>query len=200
MDTMNFFTEKHVDDGAAERTDQEIVTLAKEDPEMFGLIMERYEAALTRYLVRLTGWGQEEVGDILQEVFIKAYRYLNDYDHNLKFSSWIYRIAHNQAIDTLRHHTAHHTLTVLPFEDVARMIPADIDIEDDVSHRDDLNKIRKAIHALPLRYRDVLILRCLEEKNYEEIMDILKKPKGTIATLVKRGRELLFEKLYQDKA
>ena len=195
MKNTNFLSKEQSEKESVSQTDQEVILCAKENPEMFGLIMERYESALTRYLMRLTGWGKEEVGDILQEVFIKAYRYLNDYDHELKFSSWIYRIAHNQAIDTLRYYTAHHTLTVLPLEDVARMVPADIDIEDALFQRDDLDKIQEAIYSLPIKYRDVLILRYLEEKNYEEIMDILKKPKGTIATLIKRGRELLLERL-----
>lgn len=58
-----------------------------------------------------------------------------------------------------------------------------------------MEAVRQAIRELPLHYREVLILRFLEEKDYEEIMDILKKPKGTVATLIKRGRAQLLERL-----
>src|SRR5664279_5870554 len=87
-------------------SDSVLIEAAKKNPEIFGVLMERYEEPLSRYLIRLTSWGKEEVEDILQETFIKAYRNLNDVDPDLKFSSWLYRIAHNQAIDALRHHSA----------------------------------------------------------------------------------------------
>ncbi|MEP7162424.1 MAG: sigma-70 family RNA polymerase sigma factor [Candidatus Moraniibacteriota bacterium] len=177
------------------KTDLELVDAAKKDPEIFGLLMERFEKPLLRYLVRLTGWAEAETEDMLQETFIKAYRNLNDFDPELKFSSWLYRIAHNQAIDTLRHHSARPTMNMLPMEDIARFIPADTDVERELASRYDMEKVRQAILDLPLRYREVLILRFLEDKDYEEIMDILKKPKGTVATLIKRGRTILIESL-----
>ena len=63
--------------------DRELLRRAKKNPEVFGVLMERYEQPLRRYLVRLTGWGEEEVSDILQESFIKAYRHLNEYDEEV---------------------------------------------------------------------------------------------------------------------
>lgn len=157
--------------------------------------MERYERPLRRYLMRLTGWGDEEVSDILQESFIKAYRHLNDYDETLKFSTWLYRITHNQAIDTLRSAQVRPFLSPLSLEDVEQFVPTGTDMEGQFLRQDDLEKVRQAIFDLPILYREVLILRFLEEKSYEEIVDILKKPKGTIATLIKRGRTLLLDQL-----
>ena len=176
-------------------SDTELLKRAKEDPEVFGLLMERYEQPLLRYLMRLTGWGREEVSDILQEAFIKAYRHLNDYDEDLKFSTWMYRITHNQAIDVLRSAQTRPFLSQVSLEDVEQFMPTAIDTEGQFLQRDNLETVRQAILGLPLLYRDVLILRFLEEKSYEEIVDILKKPKGTIATLIKRGRALLLEQL-----
>lgn len=176
-------------------TDAELLDQAKKDPEAFGALMERYEAPLRRYLRRLTGWGDEEVSDMLQESFIKAYRYLNDYDETLKFSTWLYRITHNQAIDTLRSAQVRPFLSSFSLEDVEQFLP-DTDTEGQFLRQDDLEKVREAILTLPLPYREVLILRFLEEKSYEEIVDILKKPKGTIATLIKRGRTLLLRQLH----
>jgi len=182
-----------LDDGM--QSDAQLLDEAKRNPEAFGLLMVRYEKPLLRYLMRITGWGREEVGDILQEAFIKAYRHLNDYDEDLKFSTWLYRITHNQAIDTLRSHQARPLVFHRPFEDVAQYIPSKKDTEAEFLRRDDLENVSAAILSLPLAYREVLVLRFLEERSYDEIVDILKKPKGTVATLIKRGRALMMKKM-----
>lgn len=176
-------------------TDQELVTLAKSDPEVFGLLMERYEQPLLRYIKRLTGWRESEAEDILQESFIKAYRSLNSYDIGLKFSSWLYRIAHNQAVDTLRKEHSRAFGGVFSLDDLAHLLRDPSDLEAELLKRERFQEIEQAIYALPLKYREVLILRFLEEKEYDEIVDILKKPKGTIATLIRRGRKLLLENI-----
>ena len=180
-------------------SDAELIIHAREDPEVFGVLMERYEQPLRRYLRRLTGWGDEEVSDILQEAFIKMYRHLNEYDEELKFSTWAYRITHNQAIDTIRSVETRPFLSQVALEDVEQFLPATTDTEADFLRSEDLGSVRLAILSLPVLYRDVLILRFLEEKSYEEIVDIIKKPKGTVATLIRRGRALLlteFERLH----
>lgn len=179
----------------ASADDRELLRRAKEDPEVFGILMERYEQPLRRYLVRLTGWGEEEVSDILQEAFIKAYRHLNEYDEDLKFSTWMYRITHNQAIDTLRSRNRQAVISDAPLDEIAQYVPDTTNLEAEFLRQDDLKKLRRAILALPLTYREALILRFLEERSYEEMVDILKKPKGTIATLIRRGRALLLEQL-----
>lgn len=179
-------------------SDAELIVRARQDPEVFGVLMERYEQPLRRYLRRLTGWGDEEVSDILQEAFIKMYRHLNEYDEELKFSTWAYRITHNQAIDTLRSVEIRPFLSQVALEDVEQFVPTKTDSEADFLRQDDMERVRRAILGLPLAYRNVLVLRFLEEKSYEEIVDIVKKPKGTIATLIRRGRAALLEELRQN--
>ncbi|MEK7181564.1 MAG: sigma-70 family RNA polymerase sigma factor [Patescibacteria group bacterium] len=176
-------------------SDQELIEAAKKDPEVFGILMARYEKPLQRYLMRLTGWGEEEIVDILQESFIKAYRALNDYDRDLKFSSWIYRITHNQAIDTIRKERVRPIFSALPLEEATKIFSSEGDIGKTLEIQEDSARVQKAIANLPLQYREVLILRFLEDRSYEEIMDILKKPKGSVATLIRRGRALLLKKL-----
>ncbi|MDP1883865.1 MAG: sigma-70 family RNA polymerase sigma factor, partial [Candidatus Moranbacteria bacterium] len=83
-------------------TDAHLVELAKTDPESFGLLMGRYQGQLSGYIRRLTRLSPDDVQDLLQEVFIKIYQNLNAYDRDLKFSSWAYRIAHNQVVDYFR--------------------------------------------------------------------------------------------------
>ena len=174
-----------------EKTDSELVELAKTDPEHFGFIVLRYQEKLSRYIQRISYFRKEDIEDILQEVFIKTYRNLYDYDDTLKFSSWIYRITRNQTIDEIRKKSKVSQVLSLEEKDLGKLIKSSVNLEKEFINKDYLEKIRIAIQNLPQKYRDVLVLRFLEEKDYEEIMDILKKPKGTVATLIKRGRSLL---------
>lgn len=176
-------------------SDNELVGKAIENPEFFGLLMERYEAPLLRYIRRLSFFSAEDAEDILQETFIKTYRNINDYDPDAKFSSWIYRIAHNQTIDTMRKRKIDTASVSIEENDLAHFIRATENIEKETIRKDCLEQVGKIIRTLPDTYRDALILRFLEEKSYEEIMDILHIPKGSVATLINRGRKILHERM-----
>ena len=178
-----------------EKTDAELVKLAKKDPEAFGFLMERYEDALHRYVRRIGGFSKEDAEDVLQEVFMKIYQKINEYEKSLKFSSWVYRIAHNRVIDTFRRANARPKTDALEDEEWERLVSASVRIDTEMFHKECLQKVRLVIAELPMKYREVLVLRFLEEKEYEEIMDILKKPKGSVATLIARGRLMLMERL-----
>lgn len=176
-------------------TDQELARLSTGNPELFGVLMERYEAPLLRYIRRISSLPKEDAEDILQETFIKAYRNINDYDPEAKFSSWIYRIAHNQTIDTIRKRRIVSASFSIDANDAAQFLHAATDIGAETERSDTLTHIETIIRELPETYRETLILRFLEEKSYEEIMDILELPKGSVATLVHRGKKLLHEKM-----
>jgi len=180
---------------ADNRTDAELVELSKSDPEIFGFLITRYQEKLFRYVRRISYFKTEDIEDTLQEVFIKVYKNLNDYDESLKFSSWIYRITRNQTVDQIRKNSKNSQVLSLDENDIGRLLKSASCPVKEFENRDSLEKARQAIQKLPEKYREVLVLRFLEEKDYEEIMDILKKPKGTIATLIKRGREKLEYKL-----
>lgn len=190
-------SERNPEDHSA-KTDAELAELAKSNPDFFGYLMERYKNPLSSYIRRITFLSQEDTADLLQEVFIKTYRHLNDYDPSLKFSSWIYRITHNHIIDTIRRLNSRPKTVSLDDDALTKIFAASTDIEKDIHIQDSLTKIRKSIESLPLQYREILILRFLEEKTYEEIMDILKKPKGSVASLINRGRKLLTESLTKE--
>lgn len=169
--------------------------MAKKDPDIFGFIVSRYQEKLFRYVQRISYFRKDDVEDILQEVFIKVYKNLYDYDDSLKFSSWIYRITRNQTIDDIRKNSRVSQILSLEENDLGKLIKSSVNLEREFIRKDSLEKIRIAIQNLPQKYREILVLRFLEEKDYEEIMDILKKPKGTVATLIKRGRKLLEKNL-----
>ena len=176
-------------------TDSELIELAKQNPEKFGILMERYQRPLFHYVRRIGQLSKEDTEDLLQEVFIKIYQKLNEYDEVLKFSSWAYRIAHNHVIDHFRKVSARPRTNALEDYEWEKMIKASVHMEKGIMDKDCAEKVKKCIQDMPLTYKEVLILRFIEEKEYEEIMDILKKPKGSVATLIKRGKELLAKKM-----
>lgn len=172
-------------------TDADLIELSKKNPESFGILMERYQRPLFHYIRRISQLPKDDIEDLLQEVFIKIYQKLNEYDEVLKFSSWAYRITHNHVVDYFRKTNARPQTNALEDYEWEKIINASVHIEKEIMDRDCVEKIKKCIQEMPLKYKEILILRFIEEKEYEEIMDILKKPKGTVATLIKRGKELL---------
>ena len=197
-DTNQALSEKHTTDmnkpGNHEQTDIEIIELAKQNADFFGILMARYESPLLRYIHRISSFDRDDAEDILQESFIKAYRNLNDFDHDSKFSSWMYRIVHNQTIDTARKRKLR-TVISIDEHDLTHILRATTDIENETAQKNELAIIDVAVRSLPETYREALILRFLEEKSYEEIMDILHLPKGTVATLISRGKKILNDRL-----
>lgn len=179
------------------KTDEELVQLTLRDKEYYQYLLKRYEDKLLRYIIRVAKINQEDAKDVLQEVFIKAYINLNDFDPSLKFSSWIYRIAHNEAVTFLRKNK--HKLPVINFELDKAFVEAtrsDLDIKEEIDQKYFLANFQKIINNLDNKdYRDVLILRYIEEKDYGEISDILKKPIGTIATLLSRAKKKIKNEL-----
>ncbi len=174
------------------QTDGELVSRALHNKQEFAEIVNRYQEPLRRYLFRLGCKDSNDVEDMLQNVFIKIYINLNDYDSSLKFSSWLYRITHNEAIDLFRKNKVqpvflHHEDIQQIFENIAD----DIDITESIHRKQNQEMISKSLLKLDNPYRDVLVLRFLEEKSYDEISDILKIPSGTVATVINRGKKLL---------
>lgn len=173
-------------------SDERLVDLTLKDEDYFLCLMKKYEEKLKRYIHRLTNVSREEAEDLLQEIFIKAYQNLNDFDKNLKFSSWMYRIAHNQIISHWRKikrrpQKAEFNVNNGFLDNLA----SDLNMEKEINNRFLRKEIEQTLDKLNIKYREVLILRFFEEKSYEEISDIVKKPKGTVATLLNRAKKEL---------
>ncbi len=185
-------TEERVMTPETAKTDAEIVLLSLKQKEYFADLMERYEAKLLRYINRLGVSRTEDREDILQEIFIKVYRNLHAFDQKLSFSSWIYRIAHNETMSWFRKRRVRPEHTLVDDGDaVLNMISSDERTDDVHQHRETEDVVRRALDALPEKYRTALLLRFFEEKSYEEIADIIEVPVGTVATLVHRGKQQL---------
>ncbi|MBD3360642.1 sigma-70 family RNA polymerase sigma factor [Candidatus Peregrinibacteria bacterium] len=163
--------------------------MALKNADDFLFLMQRYEKKLFYYVKRLANISDADAEDILQEVFIKAYENLNDFDKNLKFSSWIYRIAHNHTISHYRKNKKNfESLSEEDSEIIFKKISSELDIKKDLEQKFKSSKVRELLSQLDKKYRDVLILKFLEDKDYKEISNILKKPMGSIAALMNRAK------------
>ena len=172
-----------------DKTDEELVELVFEDKAYFSCIVFRYEDKLKRYIKRITNISKEEIDDVLQEIFIKVYTNLHGFDTKLTFSSWIYRVAHNTVISLHRKKQARPEGHIVDVDDEMLVnIIGGTNIEKEVDVQYLRQHLTEAMQSIPQKYRDVLILRFFEEKEYREISDILQKPAGSVATLISRAK------------
>ncbi len=175
-------------------SDKELVERSLQDVDYFACIYERYERKLIWYILRISSFSFEEAEDVLQEAFIKAWENLNEFDGDLKFSSWIYRIVHNTTITEWKKSQSKGKDKKQEFdEELFGNLPSSLDLEKETNQKFDKENIQKVLRLMPEKYREVLVLKFLEEKDYQEISDILKKPHGTIATLISRAKRLFYQ-------
>jgi len=178
--------------------DNEVVKLIRNgDPDLYGEIMERYQGKLFAYLYRLIG-SKEEAEDLLQDVFIKAYRNLMSFDAERKFSSWIYRIAHNEAVNRIKRKSLKRFISwesITSTKDKINTATTEEGPDKDWLRKEMKQEVADAIEKLPGKYKQVLLLRYYDDKSYEEISEILGRPVNTVGTLIKRAKEKLSEEI-----
>lgn len=170
-----------------EKNDNELVALSLQKPDYFFCLAKRYEEKLLRYIVAISGLPRDEAKDVLQEVLIKTYYHLNDFDQRLKFSSWLYRIAHNQTISEIRKKRSRPTVFIeeTDFDHWADEFDLIAELDNHLAGQ----LINRVLENLGEKYREVMILRFLEEKSYIEIADILRLPVSTVGNLIARGKK-----------
>ncbi len=174
-------------------SDSQLVKASLSDKKNFYYLIKRYEERLLRYIHRLTNVNEAEAEDILQEIFIKVYRNLNDFDQELSFSNWIYRIAHNEIINHYHKNKRRKELENFDddgdaFNQLLGVISDEPDGYQSYIRKEQEQAIHQALNELAPKYREVLILYYLEELSYSDISDILHKPPGTVATLLNRAK------------
>jgi RNA polymerase sigma-70 factor (ECF subfamily) len=177
-------------------TDEELAKRSVSDTAAFGELIERYSAMLLRYVMRRSHATKEDAEDVVQNSFIKMYRNINDFDPSLKFSSWAYRICHNELIDWYRKQKSRPQLIIQDKdEDIFSSIAGDMNIEKEAIQKETKREIEKVIGNLDPKYQEVVMLRFFEEKSYDEISDILQIPAGTVAIRLSRAKKILEDTL-----
>ena len=169
--------------------DEEIVIEVQSGKkEKYGDIIGRYQGKLYGYLKNLTNQKEEEVEDLVEEVLVTAYINLQSFDSKKKFSSWIFRVAHNKAIDYFKKKKIK-TIYIEDGEEIIgdkQKLLEEIEIE-----KEDFEKLNEAVEKLELKYREVILLYYFEDKSYEEISDILHIPTSNVGVILYRGKEKL---------
>ncbi|MBA7490974.1 hypothetical protein ES702_01518 [subsurface metagenome] len=148
-------------------SDEELVEkIRSEDSELFAEIIERYQQKLYRYLRYLTN-RPSEAEDILQDVFIKAYRNLLDFNTKKKFSAWIYRIAHNEGVNFIKRLNRRKEISLQGLGKIDFPANGKNNSLLDVQVRKEIKeKVKKCLDELETKYREPLILYYLEDKHY----------------------------------
>lgn len=172
-------------------TDEEIVKLVqKGDNESFGILIERYEAKMLRYAHKFL-FNKENAEDLVQEIFIKSYTNIESFNLEMKFSSWLYRIAHNCFINEIKKKSRE---PYFYYIDADLLLPklftkdrADTEILDN-----ELKEIvDSCIDKISSKYREIIILFFYEELSYKEISDILHIPVSVVGIRLNRAKKAM---------
>ncbi len=177
----------------APQSDAELVKLSLQSADNFSFIIHKYEQKLMRYISYFTGLDVHQAEDIVQETFLKVYRNLNGFNPHLSFSSWIYRIAHNEALNHLKKNKKHQYISLEKDEEgtasLINVLASDENISQNYSRQELAEKVWKILALMREDYREVLILKFIEDYDYNRISEILKKPLGTVGVLILRAKE-----------
>lgn len=187
--------------GLAAATDEELVALSLEGQRSaFEFLVRRHQRALVNHLYRITGL-RDGAYDLAQEVFIKVYVSLASFDPKYRFTTWLYRIASNCAIDQRRKKKPATCSIEQPPGDASGRSPepslkgSDPDPHDILRLRELQGRLDRAIGALPTNYRQLILLRHRHHMRYDEIARSTSLPIGTVKNRIFRAREILKKEL-----
>lgn len=183
-----------------ELADEELIKSALQgNQEAYKQLLERHRHAIFHIAYKIVR-NSEEAADLVQETFMKAFASLATYRFEYRFSTWLYRIAANNAIDLLRKRK----IEALSLDQPVETRDGSVELQlPDWTHNPEFDFTRKqrrisideAIESLPDKYREVIVYRHSEDKSYDEIARILDIPVGTVKARIFRARELLKRKL-----
>lgn len=176
-------------------TDEQLIVLALDaDEGAFEILVKRYQRRLTAFLSQLVG-DFEVARELTQEAFIRAWKALDRFDPKYRFSTWLFRIAHNLGIDHLRRRR----LKTVPLyrqskdgDEVELIVPdGQKDPLGHLGNSELADSIRKAIAGLRLEYRELVLLRHFAGLSYQEIADFKDMPLGTVKNKLFRAHTVL---------
>ena len=159
----------------------------------FEELVRRYQRPISGYVYRMVG-DYEAALDLTQEIFIKIYGSLSRYRPEFKFSTWIYKIAHNTAIDHLRRHSGRERSLTSGTETDNYDLPLESSSPspEQQSEREERRmEIEWVVRSLPTAYRELVVLRHSQDLTYEEIVEVTGLPLGTVKNRLFRAREMM---------
>ncbi len=179
--------------------DKLVASAVQGDQAAFRKLVDKYQTPLYYHVVKMVK-DREQVEDLIQEAFVKAFDNLKSYNTSYAFSTWLYRITTNHTIDYLRKKklqtmSINEPVKTRDGEMNVQLPDADAGADRSIIRKQRQKIIRDAIHDLPEKYRQVIEMRHLEELSYQEISDALDLPLGTVKAHIFRAREMLYKEL-----
>ena len=178
-----------------ELSDERLVEISLDgDEDAYGILVRRYQRRLTAFLSQLVG-DIELARELSQEAFVRAWSALERFDPKYRFSTWLFRIAHNLGIDQLRRRR----LQTMPLYrtdsdgDEVEVVVADI-AKDPLGHLENSvlsTELREVIDGLRPEYRELVLLRHFAGLSYQEIADFMEMPLGTVKNKLFRAHSVL---------
>jgi len=159
----------------------------------FEELVRRYQRPIVGYVFRLIG-DYDSALDVTQEVFIKVYNSLDRYRSDYKFSTWLYRIAHNAAVDHLRRNSISPQSIETESADGTYQIQFESPVPSPEKDREQSEwraEIKAVIGLLPPAYRELILLRHSQDLSYDEIAGVTGLPLGTVKNRLFRAREMM---------
>ncbi len=173
------------------KNEREIIRRAQRgDSEAFRLLVEAYQTQVYRLALRMC--GEAAADDVTQEAFVAAWRALPAFRGDSRFSTWLYRLTANAAIDLLRREKRHRG-----GEDITELeLPDDAPTPQELSERSETQEaVRRAMGRLSAEHREILLLRYMQELDYGEIAAALDISEGTVKSRISRAKARLREVL-----
>ena len=166
--------------------------------EVFEVLVRRYQSRVVAHVARMVG-SREDAMDLAQEIFLKVFGALDRYNPSFKFSTWLFRIAGNAAIDHLRKRRPR-TVPLEVADPEGKMSPVeykspDLDPYAELRNLERGSAIARAIAALPVEFRELITLRHFGGLSYEQIAEIKQMPLGTVKNKLFRARAVLKDRL-----
>ena len=195
--SQSLYTQQQAMNKSFQYTDEELIArFQKGDEQSYIELVKRYKDKLINFVFRLVS-DRDQAEDIIQDTMLKLYTHKHYYKNIAKFSTWIYTIAGNLAKTELRKNKRRKVtnLSDMGSDDWEFEIPAKEDTAEEVYNQFDGEHINKAIQTLPDHFREVIILRDIQELSYEEVSNIVEVPLGTVKSRINRARLQLQEML-----
>jgi len=178
--------------GRQDGDEAELIERARKgDKEAFGVLVERYQRRVANVALSVVH-NQDDAIELAQETFVRAYENLSKFESRSSFSTWLYRIAANLAIDFWRREGRHVVLRGEDAENEIRRLPSNTGDSFKTASRKELSaRLTAALEELTPEHRTVILLREVEGLSYDEISEALNCPRGTVMSRLHYARNRL---------